>query len=66
MDKKKSYDELTVVKQLSRKHDLQITNRQIRELSGNMAKGDVGIHSRGKIDYLTNYCGYVHFFVPRF
>jgi hypothetical protein len=66
------YNEEDVLKQLERKHDLRIYGKQIRELKrepgigGTTAKGDVGIKTRGKIDFLTNYRGYTHIYVSDF
>lgn len=62
----KEYVEYKVVEQLNRKSDLQVSNRQIREVVGKEAKGDVGIKARGKIDFLTNYCEYTYFTVDTF
>jgi len=65
MEKKsRDYEEQKVVKDLQKKHDLDINGKQIRELRD--GKGDVGIKSRGKIDFLIKYCGYVHFMVIKF
>ncbi len=61
---KKDYLEDKVVDQLSKKLDLRIQNGHIMELID--GKGDVGIHSRGKIDFLVKYCGYVHMWVDEF
>jgi len=63
---KKNYQEGDVVYLLNKKHDLKIQGKQIMELSGQLAKGDVGIHSRGKIDFLVNYQGFSHFYVTKF
>lgn len=68
-DKKtKNYTEMEVLGQLKRKADLQIRGKQIQENinPSKGAKGDVGIKSRGKIDFLVNYLGYVHIFVDEF
>lgn len=68
--KTKEYQESIVVKQIERKHDLKIKGLMIQELknnsSGQTSKGDVGIKTKGKIDFLVNYCGYNHMFVNRF
>lgn len=68
----KEYVEWRVVDQLNKKHDLRVKGKQIMELmnnpgkGGTPSKGDVGIKSKGKIDFLVNYCNYTHFFVPKF
>lgn len=64
--KTEKYDEATVVKQLQKKHDIQIKGNVISVLSGNSAKGDIGIHSKGKIDFLTKYRGYFFTFTSKF
>ena len=50
------------VKSLSQKHDLEVnaSQKRIVELWGQKARRDVGNGSRGKIDFLINYCGYTH------
>lgn len=55
----KNYEEGTVVAQLNKKNDLDIKGKQIQVIRTGHGKGDVGIRSKGKIDFLTNYCGYV-------
>lgn len=68
----KDYNEQDVVYQLNRKHDIRIYGKQILELKrfpgegGTSAKGDVGIKSRGKIDFLCGYMQYTHFYVDFF
>lgn len=68
----KNYDEATVVDSLNRKHDLKANHykKTIQELktnsSGTQSKGDVGIKTKGKIDFLVNYKGWNHFFVNKF
>lgn len=68
----KDYIEEKVVDQLKKKSDLRINGKQIMELmnepgpKGTSSKGDVGIHTKGKIDFLTKYCHYVHFHVSSF
>jgi len=61
--KVRDYVEHEVVAQLRKKADLDIVGKQIQENNGPSCKGDVGIKSRGKIDFLIKYCGYTHFFV---
>ncbi len=60
MKHSKEYQEHEVVVQLNKKHDIQINPNsiQIQILKGSGAKNDVGIKSKGKIDFLTNYRGY--------
>lgn len=63
MSNRKNYNEQDVLNRISKKHDIQIVGRQIQELTGKKAKSDVGIGTKGKIDFLTKYCHYVHFYV---
>lgn len=69
---KKQYNENDVVYLLNRKADIHIEGKMISELKrfpgqgGISSKGDVGIRSKGKIDFLTRYCGYVHVHVDKF
>lgn len=66
------YDEEQVVADLNRKHDIHIQGKQIMELTNNPGKGgmhsrgDVGIRSKGKIDFLVHYRHYSHFYVASF
>lgn len=69
----RDYQEHEVVAQLRRKADLDIDGKIIRELrrfaeekDSHPAKGDVGIKSKGKIDFLVKYCGYTHYYVNKF
>lgn len=66
MKANKKYNAYEVVASLSRKADLQIKNGLIQQLVGGKSRGDVGIKSRGKIDFLTKYCGYRHIQVGSF
>ena len=66
MKGKGKYDESTVVSQLQQKHDIRIQGNNIFCLRGSEAKCDVGIKSRGKIDFLVNFCGYFFTFVNSF
>jgi hypothetical protein len=59
------HEESKVVSQLSKKHDVRVTqNRQVLLLNGTSNKGqyqlshDLGNKSWGKIDFLVNHCGY--------
>lgn len=60
----KNYEEEDVVHRLRKKQDLYIHGKQIQHLEN--GKGDVGIGSRGKIDFLVKYCGFVHMYVDEF
>ena len=50
----KKYDESVVVSQLMKKHDIMIPRGEKRVfiLYGNSATNDVGIKSKGKLDFL--------------
>jgi len=61
----RNYVEHEVVNQLKKKNDLRIVNKTIKILNQN-GKGDIGIRSKGKIDFLTKYCGYQKSFVSSF
>lgn len=60
MTKNKGYEEYEVVRNLNKKHDVKVNPEEhsIKMLYGKLAKGDVGIRSKGKIDFLVNYKGY--------
>lgn len=54
---KRKYDEVSVCRSLSKKHDISIDiQRKVIEVVKNTTS--VGNGSWGKIDYLCNYCGY--------
>jgi hypothetical protein len=57
-----------VVEQLNKKADLKVdfNKRIIQHIQGPRAKGDVGIKSKGKLDFLTTHKGYVLDFVDKF
>ncbi len=57
---KANYDEQTVVAQLNKKADIQIDSDSsaIQIIKEPHGRGDIGIKSKGKIDFLTNHCGY--------
>lgn len=55
----RNYQEHEVVRQLARKQDIHIEGKYINVIYGEKAKNDIGIRSKGKIDFLTRYCGYV-------
>ncbi len=54
---KKKYDEVSVVRSLSKKNGINI-NRVTKSISVQKDNTDVGNGSWGKIDFLTHYCGY--------
>lgn len=64
----KNYDEATVIKQLSAKHDVRINVQTgtISILRNPYGKGDLGIKSKGKIDFLVNFKGFNTFFTTKF
>jgi len=62
--KTRGYTEDEVLAKLKRKSDLRVVGKQIQELKE--GKGDVGIGTKGKIDFLVNYCGYIHIYVNDF
>lgn len=66
MAKNKDLLEHEVVKSLNKKHDIGIFGTKIMELQPPYSKGDVGIKSRGKIDFLRKYLGYTHIWVDEF
>lgn len=68
MGKNKQYNEETVVRQLNQKSDILIPRdrKVVYMLFGPQAKGDVGIGSRGKIDFLHKYLGYTTSWVSSF
>lgn len=54
---KRKYDEVSVCRSLSKKHDVSVdTHRKVIEVLKDNTT--VGNGSWGKIDYLCNYCGY--------
>lgn len=62
----KDYVEHEVTALLEKKHDLRIVGNTIQEILPPASKGDVGIRSRGKIDFLKKYRGYRHVWVTEF
>lgn len=68
MAKRSKYDEQTVVNQLNQKSDLLIPRdrKVIFMLFGPQARGDVGIKSKGKIDFLHKYHDYAISWVASF
>ena len=64
--KTRNYSEHEVVASLKKKYDIQISNKNVLILTGNAAKNDIGIKSKGKIDFLTKYCSYGLITVTKF
>ncbi len=64
--KNRGYTEDQVLNALRRKNDIRVVGKQVQELNSDKAKGDIGNKTRGKIDFLLNYCGYTHFYVSEF
>lgn len=62
----KDWIESDVVDQLNKKNDISIQGRQILCLTGDRARCDIGIKSKGKLDFLTRYCGYHLLWVDEF
>ncbi len=62
----KDYLDYQVAEQLGKKHDLRIVGNTIQELLPPASKGDVGIKSRGKMDFLRKYRGFRHLYVKDF
>lgn len=74
MMKSRNYNENEVMRQLNQKNDLFVVDRMVTdpntkqsfrekhiyELAPPDSKGDVGIRSRGKISFLTKYCGFFY------
>ena len=59
---KKTYDEVSVIRSLSKNSDIRINNTTI-EVVSNSTK--VGNGSWGKIDYLCKVCHYSYYFVTK-
>lgn len=58
------YDEMSVVRALSKNPDVKITNRGNLKVVEVVKNGNYcGNSTWGKIDYLTKYCGYVQCFI---
>ena len=64
--KAKDWIESEVVVSLNEKHDIKIIGGSIYCLYGERAKCDIGNKSKGKIDFLTEYCGYRLLWVDEF
>lgn len=63
--KTRNYQEHEVIKSLSQKRDLilNVGTKNIQMFYGIRSVGDVGIKSKGKIDFLTKYCGWTRTYV---
>ena len=64
--KTRNYVEHEVVAQLNKKHDIKISNGVVSILTGSAAKNDIGIKSKGKIDFLQKHCRYAVVTVRKF
>ena len=62
----KNHTEGSAVLALKDKNDIQIVGHEIQILTGKAQKGDLGIKSKGKIDFLTKNHGYVVVLVDKF
>lgn len=62
----KDYRESQVIDSLEKKGDVRIAGNTVYVLRGTGARNDIGNGSKGKIDYLCNYCGYTLNFVTKF
>lgn len=60
------FEETKVVIDLNKKADLRVEGGQIKEMLPPHSKGDVGIKSRGKIDFLIKYKNYTYMYVSKF
>lgn len=58
-----NYDAFKAVKDISKKSGLLVNGKTIQVLK---SQSDVGNGTWGKIDYLTNHCGYKQIFVEKF
>lgn len=72
MTRKRKYTPDEVIKALSRKHDCRVdpTRKTVMTLNGKDPKhsksNDLGNGSWGKIDYLVNHNGFIHYSVSSF
>lgn len=62
MSKKKTYDEVGVIKALNRKKDVKVSQYD-KKIEVTRGTTDCGNGTWGKIDYLVHYCGYVQLWV---
>lgn len=60
--KKKTYDEVSVVKALNRKRDVKVSQYD-KKIEVTIGTTDCGNGTWGKIDYLVHYHGYVQLWV---
>lgn len=60
--RKKTYDEVSVVKALNRKRDVKVYYYDKR-IEVTIGTTECGNGTWGKIDYLVHYCGYVQLWV---
>lgn len=63
---KKNYQESQVVADLNKKQDIRVVGNEVNILKEPNCKGDVGIKSKGKIDFLLYTLGYRINFVSDF
>jgi hypothetical protein len=58
--KHKNYDEVDVVRSLRQKNDLRAIQEEkmVILFHGPGTKGDIGIKTKGKLDFLRKYCRY--------
>lgn len=60
----KNYDEMSVVRALSKNPDVRITNVSKNKFVEVVRNGqNCGNNTWGKIDFLTKYCGYILHFI---
>lgn len=62
----KEYSVEKVLNDLRKKSDIRVNGFQIQELKRDKSKGDIGIKTKGKIDFLTKFHNYTHIFVSEF
>lgn len=62
MSKKKTYDEISVIKALNRKKDVKVSQYD-KKIEITIGTTDCGNGTWGKIDYLVHYHGYVQLWV---
>lgn len=62
--RKKTYDEVSVVKALNKKRDVKVSQYD-KKIEVTIGTTDCGNGTWGKIDYLVHYCGYVQLWVEQ-
>jgi len=62
----KEFEVEKVLYELRKKSDIRVNGFQIQELKREKSKGDVGIKTKGKIDFLCKYHNFTHIFVSEF